>query len=133
LRIVEVVDDTLIFLVKDTYDSIGLACDCHPKWQFYCILEFGKQITPKYEIWDQLRANIYSDDSYLPEHLQIKEWNMHDTDKCSDRNDVDTCSEIDTSDDTDSDFNESPYMTDMENMMKSWHLMIADIIDETSQ
>lgn len=29
-------------------DSIGMACDCHPTYGYFCVIELAKDITPKY-------------------------------------------------------------------------------------
>jgi len=29
------------------FDSIGIACDCHPTFKKYCVIEFAKGLKPK--------------------------------------------------------------------------------------
>lgn len=31
---------------NDEYDSIGIACNCHPTFGQFCVLEFGNEVTP---------------------------------------------------------------------------------------
>jgi len=46
-----------------------MACSCHPNYEFYCVIELGKKVVPKYEILPQLNSNIMADDSSLDEEF----------------------------------------------------------------
>jgi len=59
-------EDTSVWLER-RFESIGMACNCHPTYEFYCIVELGRNVKPKYDIPANLRNNILVDDSSLDE------------------------------------------------------------------
>jgi hypothetical protein len=44
-----------------------MACNCHPTYEFYCIVELGRNVEPKYEIPANMKNNILVNDSVLDE------------------------------------------------------------------
>lgn len=139
LRISENYDQALNFLLQDTFDAVGMACDCHPKWQFYCILELARDITPKYEWNERLNGNPYNDDSFLPEEFQIKEMRMFGTDYCLMRNEIDVCQEIQWNEQNitfrenfgQSNFSSSGPIYDMEQTLESFHYALQEFYNQT--
>lgn len=59
-------EDTSVWLER-RFDSIGIACNCHPSFEFWCVVELGRNVQPKYEIPANLKSNILADDSKLDE------------------------------------------------------------------
>lgn len=58
------------------------------------MLEYGYDITPKYEVQQDLQNNVFADDSYLDEDFQIKEWSITGDSYCLLQNDEDSCAEV---------------------------------------
>lgn len=42
-------EDTSVWLER-RFDSIGIACNCHPSYEFWCVVELGRNVEPKYDI-----------------------------------------------------------------------------------
>lgn len=64
-------EDTSVWLER-RFDSIGMACHCHPAYDYWCVIELGRNVKPKYEIPSNLKSNILADDSVLDDEFQVK-------------------------------------------------------------
>jgi hypothetical protein len=51
---------------KNTMTHVALACDCHPKFDYYCIMEFARNPEPKYSIDPKLNEDLFYEIADLP-------------------------------------------------------------------